>query len=185
MGMRTHERGFSLIEVMVAVALLVTAIAGVAQLSIVSARANEATRSAATIEWLAREKLEQLTALAWTADDAVLPVSDYATNVAQTPIQSAGGFGLSLSPSDSLASAVAGYVDYLDAAGQWVGQGGSPPRAARWQRRWRIEALTGQPDTVVIQVVVSPLGRASAVIGRDAAATNGAWLVSVRSRRSR
>lgn len=163
---------------------MATAIAGVAHLAIASARANDATRSAATGEWLAREKLEQLTALAWTSDDATLPVSDFSTSLAQTPMQPTGGFGLNLSPGDTLHSAVAGYVDYLDADGQWVG-GGSPPRTARWQRRWSISVVAGQPETLLLQVLVSPVGRSSAVMGRDAAAMNGAWLVGVRSRRAR
>lgn len=183
--MRAPERGFTLVEVMVAVALLVTAIAGVAQLAIVSARANEATRSNATVEWLAREKLEQLTALAWTADDGLLPVSDYATNLAQAPSQPSGGVGLSVSPGDTLATATAGYVDYLDSSGTWVGSSGSPPRDARWQRRWSIQVVGGPADTLMLQVLVSRVGTSGAVMARDAAATNGAWLVSVRSRRAR
>lgn len=169
---------------MVAVALLVTAMAGVAPLAIASARANDATRSAATTEWLAREKIEQLTALAWTADDASLPVSDYSTNVAQMPMQSSGGSGLSVSPGDTLASAVAGYVDYLDADGQWISGGGSPPRGARWQRRWSIQTIAGQPESLLLQVLVAPVARSGTVMARAAAATNGAWLVSQRSRRA-
>lgn len=183
--MRTHERGFTLIEVMVAVALLMTSIAGVAQLAIVSARANDTTRSNATVEWLAREKLEELAALAYTADDGVLPVTDFATDVTQSPSLPSGGVGLSASPGDTLASAVSGYVDYLDSAGTWIGGGGSPPRDARWQRRWSIQAVAGQADTLMLQVLVSPARTSGAAMARDAAATNGAWLVSVRSRRAR
>lgn len=183
--MRTRERGFTLIEVTVAVALLMTAIAGIGQLAIVSARANEATRSSATVEWLAREKLEQLTALALTADDGLLSVTDYATDVTQWPLQPSGGVGLSVSPGDTLATAASGYVDYLDSNGVSVGGGGSPPRDARWQRRWSVQAVAGQPDVLMLQVIVAPARTTGAVMARDAAAMNGAWLVSLRSRRAR
>jgi prepilin-type N-terminal cleavage/methylation domain-containing protein len=183
--MRTNPRGFTLIEVTVAVALLATGVSGVAYLALASARGSDATRAAATVEWLAREKLEQLLALAWTADDGVVPVSDYATNVARAPVQGSGGMGLSVSSVDTLTSATPGFVDYADTRGAWVAGSGPAPSGARWQRRWSVQSVSGLSDTLLLQVVVSPVAATGAVMVRDAAAANGAWLVALRSRTAR
>lgn len=182
---RGQEHGFTLIEVLVAVAVLVTGIAGVAQLAIVSARATDATRSAGTVEWLAREKLEQLSALAWTSDDSLVPIADYSTNLTRSPVLPAGGLGVSVSPGDTLSSSVTGYVDYLDAGGAPIAASGSPPQGAQWQRRWSIQLVAGQPDTLLLQVLVAPVRAPASLVLREAAARNGAWLTSLRVRRAR
>jgi hypothetical protein len=57
-----------------------------------------------------------------------------------------------------LYSSVDGYVDYLDGAGVWVGQGPSVPRQAVFVRRWAVLAAAADaPDTRVIVVFVRTL----------------------------
>jgi len=59
------DRGFSLIEVLVAATLMTVAATGLAQLSVVAMRVNDGARSAAVATLLASDKLEQLRGVAW------------------------------------------------------------------------------------------------------------------------
>ena len=89
-------RGFTTVEAVVALSLLVMALASLGQVVFSATRATTraAARSAAVM--LAVDKLEQLRALKWTIDSGGEPVSDPA---------------LASSPADALERDVAGYAD--------------------------------------------------------------------------
>ena len=156
------EGGFSLVEVLVAAAILMTGLIAVAQMFIASTNQNMEARRVTTTAVLAQQKIEQLRALAWGFDEFGLPVSDFSTDIAVTPPTPSGGVGLQASPDYSLFTSASGYVDYLDAYGNWVGTGPTPPANAIYVRRWSIDPLPTNPNnTLVFQVLVgriSPSG---------------------------
>jgi prepilin-type N-terminal cleavage/methylation domain-containing protein len=61
--MRTDARGFSLIETLVATAIVVVGLSGLAQLFIISSAVNGGAKSASMATILAQDKLEELLAL--------------------------------------------------------------------------------------------------------------------------
>ncbi len=179
-------RGFSLLEALFAVTLLAVGVGSVAHLSILSGQAVRAARQADTLQRLAREKLEQLRALAFGRDEGGVDITDSSSDLTQTPQAPAGGPGLTTSVGDPLLSNVAGFCDFLDVHGRWLASGTSAPVGAAWVRRWSVQALTGLPDTLLLQVVVLPahiVGAADTVaVARNA---SSAWLVDIRARRDR
>jgi type II secretory pathway pseudopilin PulG len=179
-----RERGFSLLEAVIAVSVLAVGVAGLAQIVVLSARTNRAAGRAAVAQQAARERLEQLRSLAWTSDGNV-PVTDWNSNLTTTP-PTGGGPGLATASDATLATNTAGFYDFIDASGRWMTGGPSAPRGAAWLRRWSVSTLDELPDVLVLQVVVMPATE-SAIDGELAAARsgNGAWLVSIHARRSR
>jgi len=155
----SRDGGFSIVEVLVAAAILTTGLIAVAQLFVMSTNANAAARRVTTTAVLAQQKIEQLRGLTWGFDDFGLPISDFTSNIAVTPPTSTGGVGLQPSPGDSLTTSTPGYVDYLDAYGAWVGAGATPPDGAIYVRRWSVEPLPTNPNnTLVFQVLVGRIG---------------------------
>jgi prepilin-type N-terminal cleavage/methylation domain-containing protein len=150
------DPGFSLVELLVALVLVATTASALAALFVVSARAAMLARQRSSMTALAVQKAEQLGALAWTFDpwSAGTPLSDTTSDLGQDPI-SASGPGLQPSPPDSLDRNAPGFVDFLDAHGRWVGSGATAPVAAVFVRRWWIQAAAADPDTLVLQVVVT------------------------------
>jgi type II secretory pathway pseudopilin PulG len=147
------QRGFSLVEAIVAMAITITAALGIAQLSIMSVRANRIARSTTIATVLALQKLEQLQSVEWT--------------------------GLKASPPAVLGRNTGGFFDFLDANGGTLEAESSTPAGAVFVRRWALDPLWSG-DALVIQVVVAPVGRAtSAVVGRG---PEEARLVSIRTR---
>jgi prepilin-type N-terminal cleavage/methylation domain-containing protein len=183
--MATGEGGFSLIESVIAVALLAVGVSALAQLVIVSARASASVQHADAVQQAARERMEQLRALAWTSDNGGMPITDATSDLTVTPGTATGGLGLALSPGDTLLSNVAGFCDFLDINGQWITGGPRPPVGAAWVRRWSVVPLSLVADTLLLQVVVVPARLSGASAAMAARGTNGAWLVAVRTRRSR
>jgi prepilin-type N-terminal cleavage/methylation domain-containing protein len=138
------DRGFTLIETIVATAILVTALAGIAQLFVLST--HLARRASATGLSLvaAQDKLESLRGLQfiYDADGAAITAS-----------------GLAPTPSTSLDQDIAGSVDWVDTAGQAVDN----PDAAALVRRWKISTVgASPPDAIAIEVCVfkAPAGEA-------------------------
>ena len=169
----SSSRGFSLVEVIISMGIMSVIALGVAQLFAASTRANRVARGQTSATALAEQKMEQLRSLTWGFDleGQGLPVSDTTSNLAYTPPTAAGG-GLNPSPADSLEANRAGYFDYLDENGAWVGTGGAtPPATAVFIRRWSITPLPTNPNnTLILQVLVSPMsneqGRTAAAGGR-------------------
>src|SRR6266850_6617525 len=91
----SSNAGFSLLEVMVATAILATSLVSLAQLFALSTRSNLASRNSTFAAVLAQQKLEELRSLAWGFDQVGLPISDISTDTTSTPEVSAGGTGLS------------------------------------------------------------------------------------------
>ena len=185
-GMVAHEaRGFSLVEAVIAVSVLAVGVSAVAQVVLASARANVASQQAAVVQQAARERMEQLRALAWTSDASLVPVSDWSSDLTITPARASGGVGLGVSPVDTLLSNVAGYCDFLDARGAWVAGGAQAPPGAAWVRRWSVVPTEALADTLTLQVVVVPVSAATGQAAVSAArGVSGAWLTGMRTRRA-
>jgi prepilin-type N-terminal cleavage/methylation domain-containing protein len=185
----SKSTGFTLIEVLIAVAIFITIALGVAQLIAVATRAMRSSREQTSAVILAAAKMDQLRALAWTYESSApglpaLPRSDRTTDLSH-PDHAEDGAGLTTSPAGALGSNMPPWVDYLDGAGRWVGHDSEAPPDAVFIRRWAVRPLPADPErTLVLQVLVTTV--------RDDRARPTEWsrragvdalLVSVRSRR--
>jgi type II secretory pathway pseudopilin PulG len=185
----SNSAGFSLVEVLVAMGLLTAVSMGVAQVLALSTRANLMARGATSTTSMAEQKLEQLRSLTWGFDSAGqgLPVSDTTTDLTVTPPTHTGS-GLNPSPADALEQNTAGFVDFLDGSGGWVGTGTTPPPSAVYIRRWSIQPLPTNPNnTLVVQVLVTPvaseMARVQSAFTRTRMAGD-ALLITVRTRKA-
>ena len=152
-----REKGFTLLDALVATAILVTVTTGVAGLLTWSTRAVAAAGTETIAVWLAQQKLEQLAALEWSVDEGGLARSDDSTSVAVDPMR-ASGPGLRPSPSSAADVNTPEYMDFVGADGSWRGEAGLPGAGAAFVRRWSVVPLAGDPlNTLVITVSVRPL----------------------------
>jgi Tfp pilus assembly protein PilV len=126
--------GSTLIEAVVAIAILATAVVSLAGLVSVAVRTIALTRERTVAAILAAQKLEELF-------------------VATRP--------LSQSPPDAVSHDEAGFVDYLDAAGVVV-SGGAAARSVVYVRRWAVSPLGADAALTLIHAAVSPCRRAAA-----------------------
>jgi type II secretory pathway pseudopilin PulG len=155
--------GFTLVEAIVALALLVVVTVGVVRLFAIAIDAGRTARDRTLAVALATGKLEQLRSLEWRfeldAGGVLTPRTDSSSTVS-LDVVGPGGPGLSESPSGTLDSNVPPYVDFLDRHGRWAGTGTSPPANAVYVRRWAIHRMPGDSDRVVVlQVLVTTLRR--------------------------
>ena len=129
--MRRDEPGFTLIETMIALGLLLIVAAGVLPLGlvVVNTTENQGHLNARVTEY-AQDKLEQLMSLSYgnaVADTRVFPATD------------TGGSGLAFGGGVDPAAPVDLYVDYLDADGTLIPSvGGAPPAGWFYQRLWSV-----------------------------------------------
>lgn len=185
----SSSSGFSLVEVVISMGLLTAVSLGVAQLFAVSTLANRVARGQTSTTAMAEQKMEQIRSLTWGFDleGLGLPLTDNTSNLAVYP-HTAGGGGLNPSPADALEQNTAGFVDFLDPTGAWVGTGQTPPATAMYVRRWSIQPLPTNPNnTIVIQVLVSPLSNEQARTASQFTRTRmagDALLVSVKTRKA-
>jgi len=186
----SSERGFSLIEVVFSLGILMAVCLGVAQLFTVATQANLGAKGQTSTAILAAQKMEQLRGLTWGFDDTGLglPLSDTSSDLTQDPPTNSGS-GLNPSPSGTLQNNTPGFVDYLDQYGAWVGSGTTPPPGAYYIRRWSIEPLPTNPNnTLILQVMVTTVATEASSNRQAATArwrlTNDAWIVSVKTRKS-
>ncbi len=186
----SSDAGFSLIEVMASLAILMGVCLGVAQLFAVATAANLGAKGQTSTAILAAQKMEQLRGLTWGFDDTGLglPLTDTTTDLSQDPPTNAGT-GLNPSPGGTMQSNTAGFVDYLDQYGNWVGSGSTPPPTATYIRRWSIEPLPTNPNnTLIFQVMVTTVttegGSTRAANQSRWRLTNDAWIVSVKTRKA-
>jgi type II secretory pathway pseudopilin PulG len=136
-------RGFTLLETLVATGILVTALAGVAQLFVLGSHLTRQAGESGLALVAAQDKLESLRGHAFTYDPSGTEVTDAA---------------LAPSPASSLAEDLDPYVDWLDADGEVI----DSPDEAVLSRRWRITSLgLTTPDAIAIEVCVFPLGAAA------------------------
>jgi prepilin-type N-terminal cleavage/methylation domain-containing protein len=185
----SNSQGFSLVEVIISMALLTSVSLGVAQVFAMSTRLNYVARGQTSATTMAEQKLEQLRGLTWGFDleGQGLPLTDTTTNLAVYP-PTATGFGLNPSPADSLEQNTAGYVDFVDANGTWVGTGTTPPGTAMYIRRWSIQPLPTNPNnTLVLQVLVTPVASEATRVATADTRTRmltDALLVTVKTRKA-
>lgn len=131
--------GFTLIETVVATGILVTALAGIAQLLALSVRSTRDAGSQSAALIAAQGKLEALRALAFTYDAAGSPVTASALEVRN---------------SGSLDDDTPGAVDYVDANGAILDED-NEGHGAVFTRRWRITPLDAfVPEAIAIEVCV-------------------------------
>jgi prepilin-type N-terminal cleavage/methylation domain-containing protein len=155
-------RGFSLVEMLVAVTMMAVAAAGLAQALGAASRANRGAHTTSVATLLAQQKMEQLRGLLWTVDASGLPRSDSA---------------LAPSPSGALDQNTPGYCDFADANGHALGGGAPPPAGAIYARRWSIDPLPQNPgNTLVVQVTVTAAGTRHSI--------DEVHLVTVRTRKA-
>jgi hypothetical protein len=182
---RGGAEGFALAEVMIAAGLLVAVAVGVSQVSAAAVRASHAARARTVAAVLAAQKMEQLRSLRWSRARIGTPAvsvraSDVSTDLSSDPPTGAGR-GLLPSPAGTLDSNVPFYVDYLDAAGTWVGCGATPPGTAVYVRRWAVQPLESDPDDILVLQVIVTTSRTRAETARAIAYESR--LVSVLTRR--
>lgn len=155
-GERAGDGGFSLLEVLFATTILAVAVVGLAQLFVVSTRANTSARATTFAAVLAQQKMEQLRGLTWGFDGLGLPLTDTSTDISSLAETPTGGKGLTPSPTGALGANTDGYCDFLDANGLSLGGGTTPPAGAIYVRRWSVEPLPTNPNnTLVLQVLVT------------------------------
>jgi prepilin-type N-terminal cleavage/methylation domain-containing protein len=142
------ERGFSMIEVVVALALLSIVAAGLlamASLAMIQAE-NQGHLGARTAEY-AQDKMEQLLVLAY---------GDQVSDTRVFPAATAGGTGLAVGGSVDPANPVAGYVDYLDISGNLLPSvGAAGPQGWFYQRAWEITQVSGTLKQVRVTATVA------------------------------
>ncbi|HEX7087874.1 MAG TPA: prepilin-type N-terminal cleavage/methylation domain-containing protein [Vicinamibacterales bacterium] len=191
----SSESGFSLVEVLASTAILSVALISLAQLFAISTSSNRSARTNTYAALLAEQKMEQLRGLTWGYDTLGLPISDFTTDtsvappVEGCPPPAGGGVGTGLSPSPygTLASNVAGWVDYIDGNGCLLGGGAVPPPGTVYTRRWSVEPVPTNPNnTLVLQVLVTTrTNRGDADAGRVLRMNDEARLVSVKTRKTK
>ena len=183
------QSGFSLLEVMIATSLLTVAISSLAQLFVVSARANTSARATTYASVLAQQKMEQLRGLTWGFDSLGLPLTDTTTDVSVVPEKAAPGRGLSPSSTGGGAGTLGvntdGYCDFLDDSGRWLAGGTSAPPGTVYLRRWSVDPLPANPNnTVVLQVFVTRNRDRAATATGIVRAPDEARLVSAKTRKA-
>ena len=148
MTTRMHgEQGTTIVEVVIATAILATLMAGLMSLAAlaISTTENQGHFGARTTEY-AQDKMEQLLALTY---------GDISSDTRTFPAAAAGGSGLAVGGSSNPATPVALYVDYLDANGNLCGTTGAacvapvgttPPTGWFYQRVWQVDDSTSHPS---------------------------------------
>lgn len=153
MTARAGEAGVSLIETLVAMALLLISIAGLGSMGVVglTTTENQGHLAARTTEY-AQDKMEQLLVLAYGDTDSDTRVF---------PAAAAGGTGLAIGGSANAAAPVDGYVDYLDQNGNLLPAGVGAPAGWFYKRVWAITSPSANLKQITVTATVSlPLGRA-------------------------
>lgn len=161
------SHGFTLLEVLIALSLLIVGVLAATELSTLAIRAADWSRLASAASIAADQKLEELRALPFGFDESGVAVQDPE---------------LAVSPSDALSRNTDGYVEYLDASGRILS--GNADRASAFVRRWSIRPLAVHPaTTLAIEVLVLPR---MAGVNADPAAIvrGGARRATIRMRKS-
>jgi hypothetical protein len=154
---RHSDTGSSLLETMVATALLMVVIGGLGSIGVIGTMTTEnyGHLAARTTEY-AQDKMEQLLVLAF---------GDAVSDTRVFPAVNSGGTGLAIGGSSDPATPVTGYVDYLNKAGTLVaGVGGAAPADWYYKRVWAVSSPATNLKQIVVTVTVkSSLGAAKPV----------------------
>jgi prepilin-type N-terminal cleavage/methylation domain-containing protein len=135
MTSQATERGFTLIEALIASAIFAAVVIGLAQLLTIALTQSARARDVLIALTLAQSKLEYLRSLAWEFDVNGARVSS--GELATTPL-------------DSHSSDEPPYVETLDRFGAPVADDSLP----FFTRRWSIAADEADPDTLLFRVCV-------------------------------
>ena len=135
MSSLTSARGFTLVETLVATSILITALAGIAQLFVLGMHLTRGASASGGALIAAQQKLEGLRALAFTYDDGGTAVT---------------AAELATSPATSLDEDIDGNVDWVDDDAQ----SSDRPEGAAFVRRWRVSSIDGSADALAIEVCV-------------------------------
>jgi prepilin-type N-terminal cleavage/methylation domain-containing protein len=135
------ERGFSLIETLVALVVLTVGLLGVLGLFGLATATNssQGDYGTRTTEY-ALDKIEQLMGLQF---------ADTISNTTVTPTQATGGTGLSVGGSANPSAPVAGYEDYIDSTGT---QQSIAPTGFYYTREWQITSNGDGTLTILVYV---------------------------------
>lgn len=181
-----RQRGFTLVEVLVAIAVFAAAALATGHLLVLTTHAMRHSRAQTTTTALAVARMEELRALAWTFDANGAPESDQSTDLSVSP-PARNGTGLLPSADGALDENTVGFADFLDERGEWIGSGTEPPPRAVFVRRWSIVRADGaSPDTLIIQVLVRNVVDDRRSDGRAVRGASGeARLATVKTRTAR
>jgi hypothetical protein len=150
---RSAESGSSLIETVVATAILLVVFGGVASMGIVAMTTteNQGHLGARTTEY-AQDKMEQLLVLAY---------SDTTSDTRVFPATNSGGTGLAVGGNSNPTNPAANYVDYLDQNGNLLAASGTTAPAGWFYKRvWQItNPSTNLKQVTVTAIVAASLGR--------------------------
>ena len=153
------EQGTTIVEVVIATAILATLMAGLMSLAAVaiSTTENQGHLGARTTEY-AQDKMEQLLALTY---------GDTSSDTRTFPATNSGGSGLAVGGSSTPSAPVALYVDYLDEKGNLCGLrdsggtlvaacdspvGTTPPTGWFYQRVWKIDDNSSHPTELPVDL---------------------------------
>ncbi len=144
------QRGFSLLEVMFALSILLIVSLGLLPLGILATSTTENQgHLAARVTEYAQDKLEQLLSLAY---------SDQLSDTRVFPAGAVGGTGLAVGGnSNPTGVPVDKYVDYLDINGTLVaaGLGGAPPAGWFYKRVWQVTTPSGNLKQISVSAIVN------------------------------
>jgi type II secretory pathway pseudopilin PulG len=154
--MRRDERGTTLIEVVIASAILCTLMAGLMSMAAlsISTTENQGHLAARATEY-AQDKMEQLLALSY---------GDTASDTRTFPALNTGGTGLAVGGSYDVDNPVALYVDYLDDAGNLCGSTGAAcaapsgttaPTGWFYKRAWKVELVSTNLKRITVAACTS------------------------------
>jgi hypothetical protein len=161
--MTRSDAGFSLIEIVFALSLLVVVAIGLLPLGIIATTTteNQGHLSARTTEY-AQDKLEQLLALSY---------ADAASDTRVFPAADAGGSGLTVGGSADPDAPVALYVDYLNIDGTLLpAQGADPPDGWFYKRAWAVSSPAANLKQVTVTAVVKSAVGSVGVVPRSTVA---------------
>ena len=136
MATASSDRGFTLFETLIATGVLITALAGVAQLFVLGSRLARRTTASGVALLAAQNKLETLRGLTYGFNEY---------GIAETSAD------LEISDERSLNASIPSYFDWLDPNGEPLEEADE----AAFVRRWRITPFDTQvPEAITIEVCV-------------------------------
>jgi prepilin-type N-terminal cleavage/methylation domain-containing protein len=141
------DAGFTLIEVMMAMMLLLIVAAGLLSVDMIATKTTEnfGNLSARATEY-AQDKMEQLQVLAY---------GNSSTDTTVFPANPTGGTGLAVGGGTNPAAPVTGYVDYLNQTGDLVtGTGGAAPANWYYIRVWQITSPSANLKQITVTVAI-------------------------------
>ena len=150
---RKSQLGMTMIETVIALAILLIVAVGVMTVAVVSTMTteNQGNLGARTAEY-AQDKMEQLIALKY---------NDTVSDTTQFPAATSGGTGLAIGgnsdPSAPVTAPGTGYVDYLDNTGTplALGAGGAAPAGWYYIRVWQISQSSANLKQIIVSCKVA------------------------------